>query len=472
MPGTKEDENMRNRIGEGLLRWVAPASLVVGLALCACSSERSTLDQDQPDYVEHNQKPVLVCSIQQVTGDTIGDSRVVSSDPRLSKQADNFTEGDSALIDCSQSTDDSTAPAQLTFELSLNYDTETPAFQPLSQKNMHRLELAEPGRPIMALRATDDEGASTTVPFTMVTQCADGTRPSVDEASVSVSSAGALNMYSFTVNTADFGPGAKVSLDFDGDGVFDAADTRQLTTWTTASTFTKYVPLVGERRVGLKVANACELESSTQIPITFAEDNLPRVPGTSAIWTGFPYIQFNLQAPDLPRLGNEAYFLFTKGEVVWSEVENNSNMKAFAVYKYSDADSADSRTEYRVSATISGFSDGCGTQGTHTHNANIEELSIHVPGGLDGVASKSYQAEDVPAKVTVQCLEASYGCNGGSSGRHAARRLLVEIPTATLMTDQGESAELRVGLISADRGTRNYTCGGGGGGGGSGPPGQ
>lgn len=465
---------MRNRTSTVLLRWVAPASLVAGLVLYACGGNDSggKLDGGTPEFVEHNQKPLLVCSLKKVTGNTVGSSRIVSSDPRLGKLADNFTEGDSVLIDCSQCKDDSTDPLDLTFELSQLYDTDSPEFEPLSQGNMHRLDMDEPGRPIMALRVTDHEGASATVPFTMVTQCADGTKPSIDDASLSVSSTGRLNFYNFKVNTTGLGSGAKVSLDFNGDGVFDAPDSGKLATWTTDTTFTKYVALVGERLVGLKVANNCELEASTQIPIDFAQDNLPRDPGTKAARTGFPYVQYNLRADSLRRLGEVAKFLFTTGEIVHSEIHKKSTMKAFAVHNYSEDDSADiSRTEYRFSVNIRGYEDNCSSQGTRVHDANVEDLTVTVAGGLDSFAPVFYSAHNVPARVTVKCLEASHGCSGGNGGRHGARQLLAEIPTATMTTDDGDSAEFTVGLLSADRGTKNYTCGSGGGGG-SGAPSQ
>jgi hypothetical protein len=464
---------MRNQTSTVLLRWVAPASLVAGLVFYACSgTDGSKLDKGAPEYAEYNQKPALVCSIKTVTGNTVGNSRIVSSDPRLSKLGENLIEGDSVLIDCSQCKDDSTAPQDLTFELSQDYDKDNPEFEALSQGNMQRLDMNEPGRPIMALRVTDHEGASTTVPFTMVTQCADGTIPSIDDASLSVSNAGDLNLYKFKVNATGLGSGLRVSLDFNGDAIYDPPDSNRLSTWTTDTTFTKYVEFVGERLVGLKVANACELEASTQIAVNFSKDNLPRVPGTKAVRTGFPYVQFNLGVDTLQRLGEEAKFLFTKGEVVWSEIYPDSTMKGFAVHNYYESDTADTRTAYAFSANIAGFHDNCNAAGTTIHDANVKELTVDVAGTTDGVAPMYYTAKNVPAEVTVVCLEASHGCNGGSSGLIAARQLLVEIPSAEMVADDGGTATFTVGLISADRGSLNYTCGGGGCGGGSGTPAQ
>jgi hypothetical protein len=454
---------------------VASVFLFLGLLMLNACGGVGTRDQGVPEYVEHNQKPVLSCSIKKVTGDTIGSSRIVSSDPRLSKLGSTLTEGDSVLFDCSQCKDDTTSPQDLKFELSQNYDLDNPVFEALTEGNMHRLDMNTPGRPIMALRVTDQEGASTTVPFTMAVQCAQGTAPDIGDVSLDVSSGGDLNMYNFQVNAANVGAGLKVSLDFNGDGVFDTPEANKFSTWTTNTSFTKYVQFVGQRSIGLKVANACELEATKQVVVNFTKDNLPRVPGTKAVRTGFPYVQYNLYADSLNRLGNEAKFLFTNGDVVHSEVANDSTMKAFANFTYYEgAETADSGTEYRFYANFDGYHDGCSSQGTKVHDAVVKTLSVVVGGTTDGVPQKVFTAEDVPAEIEIVCLQASYGCSGpGTSGMEAARYLLATIPDAQLTTIDGETATFEVGLISADRGLVNYTCGyGGGGGGGTGTASQ
>lgn len=465
--------DMRFQTTINLLRRAVPASLAAVLALYGCSaSESSTLDTGTAEFVEHNQKPLLSCSIKKISGNTIGSSRTVSSDPRISRLGDNLIEGDSVLIDCSESNDDSTDPEDLEFELSQDYGQDDPVFAPLSQKNMQSLDMNDPGRPIMALRATDSEGASTTVPFTMVVQCAEGTKPNIDDVSLTVSSTGRLNYYDFKVNASGVGEGLKVSLDFNGDGVFDTPESNKFSTWSTNTTFTKYVQYVGERVVGIKVANACELEASKQVTVNFAQDNLPRNLGQKAERTGFPYVQFNLQADTLRRIGDEAKFLYTTGDVVWSDIKSNSTLKATAVQNYYTGDATDSGTEYRFYANIDGFSDGCSSAGTKTHTANVKELSVVVGGTTDGVAQMFYTAKDVPAEVKVTCLEGSHSCSGGGNGLDAARQLLVTIPSAELTTDDGQTATFEVGLISADRGAVEYSCGSGGCGGGTGVPAQ
>jgi hypothetical protein len=439
------------------------------LLLQGCNSaEEGGLDGGAPEFVEHNQKPILNCSITKSTGDTVASPRVVSSDPRLTRLADNLVEGDAARIDCGQCTDDSTAVEDLRFEVSYDYDRDEPVFEQLAGGHTHRLEADEPGRAIMALRVTDREGASTTVPFTLVVQCKEGTKPSIGDDVLDVVSDGRLNYYDFRVNTQGMGSDVRVALDFNGDGVFDAARPDRLSTWTTETAFTKYVEFVGERLVGLKVANNCAMEATAQIPVTFAEDNLPREEGTRAVRTGFPYVQFNLDTSGTR--GTGAY-LFTTGDVVHSDIKTNSRMKAFAVHAYSGTDSPDNRSTYRFSVNIGGFSDGCSREGQRIHDARAS-LTVDVAGSMDGLAPKFFVAEDVPAVVTVTCLEASHGCNGGTGGLHAARQLLAEIPSAEMTSETGERAVFSVGLISADRGSRNYSCGSGGGGGGSGAPSQ
>lgn len=335
------------------------------------TSGSAALNAERLDAGITNQAPKISCLI--VNNSNTSQRRTINT---ISEEDTFFLgypkEGDTLNFDCSATADE----GKVSFALDTDFQPEAPDFKPFSGA----VTLAA-GSKTMALKATDAEGLSTVKTFAVNAQCADGQKPVVNPALVSITAGSKHNFYNYSVANGGVsgGSGFQFAWDFNGDGVFDPFDINSSAgaIWNDSATSSNIYSVfasAGSRKhqAQLRVRNSCNIESDTVL-IEMAQEipNIARTPEAQAVPKAYYYLQADISSADATSAASVAFKQRTNGPYLSTWYPSDPMKRVICSYKFE-------KLESKASFTIQGLNWYTGGLNMTTNPQFVHGMEIRV----------------------------------------------------------------------------------------------
>lgn len=459
--------------------------ILSSLYVSGCTKANLPLNTSSADSLDPgivNQAPKPSCRI------TTGASNTFVRTVSLFTSRDSFgnapiIEGSNVSVDCSATQDEAGASA-LSFKLNNSGAAS-------SMNNAKASLVAGPaGSYPMSVTVTDPAGASSTVYFTVFSECATGNAPVINPSAISATPvAGFLNFFNYSAAGAVSGgrPPYKYAWDFNGDGAMDPYSIQNPLIWNdTASPSNVYSIYANHRNVKLTVLDSCNFVSSATVNLNFPIDNIPRAPG-QALADSYPY--YFLQA-DIRGVSNDS----RSDDYIATQYPNPPDMpspkRVQCSYDYNQGgasgfsisglntydDGTNPSLVHGMSFDVSGIMDNGGsTKQTFSHSAGSSSnpklnSGVYQTAEDPDVKPREHfgQNADCALTINVQHLQGAVPCSSGSGAQiQAATRISGSFDCPNLLEGSSPKAvAAHNGYFYCEVGPIDQCVGGGQGGGG------